>query len=372
MAGETVLSGLINPQVLGDYVDEKLIDNIIFAPLAIEDNKLVGAPGTTVTIPKYGYIGDATVVNENGQITPSQLTATSVDKKVQKYAKAVTITDEAAMSAFGDPVQESGDQLTKSIGSKIEADYVTELQDATLEYGVYNADLKSDTVAGALELFGEDQNETAVLAIAPADLTSLRLDDDFIKATELGQDILIKGTVGGIWGCQIVPTNRLTVESTATRKYSYIMRKGALGFINKKGTTIEDKREADYGRTSYFATKHGIPYLRDESKCIKIVDYKGLDTLTAGITSVAGTSAENDTFIKITVAAPINTKWVYKLGSADVSNAAFGTALSSYTDWTSDTTEIAASTSTKAHVALVWAADSKPLAQYNLTLVKKA
>ena len=149
------------------------------------------------------------------------------------------------------------------------------------------------------------------------------------------------------------------------------MKPGALGFVSKRGVQVEQKREADYFRTMHIASKLGIPYLRDDSKAIKIISYLGLDTVASGVvTSTAGASA-NGTFIAISEAAPVNTKWVYKLGTSDPS-LTFGTALSGYTDWTNSTTEIAASTSTKANVVLVWAADNKPLKQFNLTLVKGA
>ena len=370
---ETLLTNLINPQVMADYIEEKLTDNIMFMPLAEENTKLVGAAGDTITIPKYGYIGDATVIAENGQVTASALTATSVTKTVQKYAKAVTLTDEAAESAYGNPQQETADQLMKAIDSKIDADFVTELADATLEYGVYNSALDGSIVAKALELFGEDQESPQALIVPNADLTGIRLDKtNFILASDMGQNMIVSGVIGGIWGCQVKPSNRLDVSASAKNRKSYIIRKGALGFVSKRGVKVEPKREADYFRTEYIASKIGVPYLRDESKVIKIINYTALDTVASGVVaSVVGTTATNDTFLTISEAAPVNTKWVYKLGSADVTPT-FGTALSGYTDWTSGTTEIAASTSTKASVCLVWAADSKPLKYANVTLVKKA
>ena len=370
---ETLIANLIDPQVMADYIEEKLTDNIVFMPLAEQNTDLVGAPGDTVSIPKYGYIGDATVIAENGQVTAATLTATKVDKKVQKYAKAVTLTDEAALSAYGNPEQEVADQLMMALDSKIDVDFVDELADATLEYGVYNAAINGDTVANALELFGEDQEGQKVLLCAPADLTGIRLDDDhFIKASDMGQEMIVSGTIGEIWGCQVRPTNRLSATSTAKNRKSYIVKPGALGFVSKRGVQVEQKREADYFRTMHIASKLGIPYLRDDSKAIKIISYIGLDTVAAGVvTSTAGTTSTNDTFIGISEAAPVNTKWVYKLGTTDATPT-FGTAVSGYTDWVSGTTEIAASTSTKASVVLVWAADNKPLKYANVTLVKKS
>lgn len=47
----TMLSNLLDPQVVADLVDKKLIYNIRFAPLAEVDTTLVGRPGDTVTLP---------------------------------------------------------------------------------------------------------------------------------------------------------------------------------------------------------------------------------------------------------------------------------------------------------------------------------
>ena len=49
----TKLANLINPQVLADYVDAKLSDKVVFAPLATVDDTLVGNPGDTLSFPSY-------------------------------------------------------------------------------------------------------------------------------------------------------------------------------------------------------------------------------------------------------------------------------------------------------------------------------
>lgn len=49
----TMLADLLDPQVVADYIDKKLIDFIRFAPLANIRTDLVGRPGDEVTVPFY-------------------------------------------------------------------------------------------------------------------------------------------------------------------------------------------------------------------------------------------------------------------------------------------------------------------------------
>lgn len=49
----TYLSNLFNPQVVADLIDEKLIDNLVLAPISTVDTTLQGQPGDTVTLPYY-------------------------------------------------------------------------------------------------------------------------------------------------------------------------------------------------------------------------------------------------------------------------------------------------------------------------------
>ena len=122
MANETILSSLINPQVLADMIDTKLVNAMKFTPLCKVDNTLVGRPGDTVTLPCYAYIGDAADVDELGDIGIAELTATSQAVRVKKVGKGVTISDEAVLSGYGDPIGEIGNQLLTSIASKVDND----------------------------------------------------------------------------------------------------------------------------------------------------------------------------------------------------------------------------------------------------------
>lgn len=369
----TLKSNLIVPEVLASIVESKLTDNMVFLPLATVDSTLVGKPGDTITFPSFAYIGDATDVGENGQIVPVALSTSTVTATIKKSAKAVQITDEAILSGYGDPVNEAGTQMAKAIDNHADNDMLTALEGlgATRQFGT-TADISPDVLADALVIFGEDEDGTKALMISPADKATLRKNDDFIKVTDMGDAKMSSGVMGELFGCQIIPANKIKVDAVNGEMRRYIVKPGALKLINKRGVMMEVEREAEYQRQTAYATQHYSAYLYDQSKVVMIKQYIALVTLGAGVvTSTEGATATNDTFIAISLGAPVGMKWVYKLGASDVTNAAIGTALTGYTDWVSATTEIAASTSAKAHVALV-GADNKPVKQFNVTLVKKA
>ena len=361
----TVKANVIIPEVLADYVKSKLTDKSVFAPIAVIDNTLENkGEGDSIKFPKYSYIGAAAGVNEAGSIGTTNLSTTSVTKTVSKIAKGVSISDEASLSAFGTPEEEIASQLALSIDDKTDADCLTEL--ATLSAAksyIITTDLSSDAIIDALTIFGEDEQGQKALFLNSANLAALRKDDDYIKASDIGSDQVIRGATGMIWGCNLINTNRL-----ASSADSYIVKPGALRIINQRELFVEKERDADHQLTKFYASRLYVPYLQDESKVIKITKRTSVKEVT-GVTSVAGT-ASGDTQLDVPYPAPANAKWVYKLGSADVTPT-WGTAVSSYTDLVPGA-DIAASTNTKASVVLVFKADNKPIDYANVTLVKKA
>lgn len=360
----TVKANVIIPEVLADYVQSKLTDKSVFAPIAVIDNTLENrGEGDSIKFPKYAYIGAAAGVNEGASIGVTNLSTTSVTKTVSKIAKGVGITDEAMLSAYGNPSEEIAKQLAVALDDKVDADCLTELGTLTSARTFIATDFSSDAIVDALTIFGEDEQGQKALFINSANLAALRKDDDYIKASDIGSDQVIRGATGMIWGCNLINTNRL-----ASSADSYIVKPGALRIINQRGLFVETERDADTQTTGFYASKLYVPYLQDESKVIRITKRSSVKEVT-GVTSVAGTNS-GDTKLDVPYPAPANAKWVYKLGSADVTPT-WGTAVSSYTDLVPGE-DIAASTNTKASVILVFKADNKPIDYANVTLVKKA
>lgn len=260
----TKLANLFDPQVVGAMIDKKLVDKMVFAPLAYIDTTLEGQPGDTLTLPYYEYIGDATDVAEGADIPIAQLSEKTTTKKVKKFGRGVQVTDEAVLSAYGDPRTEAVRQLTLSIASKMDNDCLAELGTIAAGMTATATTFSADVVADALTLFGEDIDDGArVLLTSPANYAILRKATGWIAGTDVAANLVIRGSVGMIHGCQVIVSNKLT-------NASYIVKPGALRILTKRNTLVETDRDIINKSTVITADRHAVAYLYDTSKAIKI------------------------------------------------------------------------------------------------------
>lgn len=269
----TMLSNLVNPQVLADMIDKKLVDLMKFAPLATIDATLQGRPGNIITLPSFNYIGDASTVAEGADIPIKQLTTSTTPVTIHKIGNGVQLTDEAVLSGYGDPLGEAADQLALSIASQEDNEMLGVLGGigAGMTFTAATAGtLSFDDVADALELFGEDIDEggVKVLLCSPKQYTGFRKSPDWIPASEISAQIAIKGVVGMVQGCQVVISNKL--KEASSHENAFIVKPGALRLFMKRGVLVERDRDIVNKTTVITADKHFAPYLYDASKAIKI------------------------------------------------------------------------------------------------------
>ena len=264
----TLLQDLFVPEVVADAIDKKLVDGIRFSPLAVIDNTLVGRPGGELTMPADEYIGDAEGVEEGADIPIAKLSQDTEKVKVSKIGKAVEFSDESLLSgANNDIAEEAAKQVVIAINSKLEADLIAEMSAKATLTGTL--DLTSGNVthgiADALGKFGEDIDGEKVLLVPPAVYTALVKSDGWIPNTEAGANIIINGTVGSIFGAQVVLSNRLTARNEA-----YIVKPGALRIVMKRNTLVEFDRDILSEMNYIKASKLFAPYVYDKSKVIKL------------------------------------------------------------------------------------------------------
>ena len=265
--GTTLLTNLVNPQVMADIIDKKLVDYMKFSPLATIDNTLEGRAGNTISLPSFQYIGDAATLNENTALTPAQLTASALEVTIHKIAQGVEISDEAILSGYGDPVGEIAKQLSIAIASQEDNEVLATLNGITGTMAHTTVADPTDTdITAALELFGEDIDGTKAVIVPPAVYTAMRSNTHtWVPASELAAGVAIRGVVGEYQGCQVMVSNKLK-----TSKNIYIVKPGALRIFIKRGTQVEADRNILKFTNVFTASKHFATYLYDASKAIKI------------------------------------------------------------------------------------------------------
>lgn len=304
----TYLSNLFKPQVIADLINEKLIDKIVFAPLAKVDDTLQGRAGNTVTLPYYTYIGAASAVAEGTDIPIRQLTQSTKQVTIVKYGVGAQLTDEAVLSGYGDPIGEAVNQITTSIADSVDIQLLASLNGNTQKVYHTNQALAPNDIPEALALFGEENDEQKVI-ICDANFYAKLLKTDWIPSSEIAANVKIRGTIGMAYGCQVIVSNRVANGNF------HIVKPGALAIFSKRDVLVERDRDIINQSTVITGSKLFAPYLLNASKAIKIVS--GIDDGLTKITlsAAAGTNS-GDTKVTVSNFTPASGA-SYKYAVAD-------------------------------------------------------
>ncbi|PAD35974.1 N4-gp56 family major capsid protein [Terribacillus saccharophilus] len=265
---QTKLTNLINPQVMADMISAQLPSKIKFSPLARIDTTLEGQPGNTITVPKYAYIGDAEDVAEGVAMETTILTATSTQVTVKKAGKSIEITDESALSGYGDPIGQANEQLLTSLAAKVDNDAAEALSDASLTHTADSA-ISYESVVDAIDKFGEEDDEEKILFIHPLQKGTLRKDPLFLSSVP---NAYMTGVIGEIAGCQVVASNKVpAVDGTPGTYENFIVKPGALDIYLKREAQVEQDRDVLAKTTVLAADEHYAVALADDSKVVKLI-----------------------------------------------------------------------------------------------------
>lgn len=265
----TRLQNLIDPEVLAPIISAQLPKAIKFSGIAPIDDTLQGQPGSTITVPKYKYIGDAEDVAEGEAIDYTALETESAQYTIKKAGKGVKITDEAVLSGYGDPVGEAQRQIRMAIASKVDNDIVETALTAPLSI---NHDINLDLIDALEETFVdapdnfEDVDSTGVLFLSYKDAATLRKEaaQNWTRSSELGDRILVSGAFGELLGWEIVRS--MKIEDG----HGFAVKSGALKTFLKRGLLAETGRDMDHKLTKFNADQHYAVALVDESRIVRI------------------------------------------------------------------------------------------------------
>ena len=284
----TKVEDLIVPEVMADMISAKVEAKVIISKIAKVDTTLQGQPGNEVTVPQYKYIGDAEDVAEGVAMGTAKLETGSTKFTIKKAGKGVSITDEAILSGYGDPVGEANKQLALAIANKIDNDVVDVINKeyalGTAEDGVqliYDGSAKVISYAGVVDaedLFDEETSSDKILYVHPKQMTQLRKDADFISADKYDGNVMTSGEVGKIGTCRVVRSKKVKLNSEGTAYLNPIVKltndaeteedAPAVTIYLKRDTQVERERKADAGLTNIYTNKHYGVALTNTTKVV--------------------------------------------------------------------------------------------------------
>ena len=274
--GMTKLKQMIDPEVMAPMISAKLKEGIVATPFAKIDTTLVGQAGSTITVPKYKYIGDAEDLAEGITADKTLLETTSENYTVKKAVKQVELTDEAVLSGYGNPVGETNNQLALSIRSKIDNDVMDELKKAQLVYTA-EGDISYNNVVNAIDVLNEEENVEKVMFIHPKQVSQLRKDENFISNDKYNNNVMMKGEIGMIANTRIVASKK-AINAEGTYFLNPIVElkpqsqtgdeTSAITIFLKRGINLETQRELGNYTTLIGADQHYVVALTDESKVV--------------------------------------------------------------------------------------------------------
>ena len=274
----TKVSDIIVPEVMANVISGKIEKKIAITPFAKIDDTLEGSPGNEITIPAYKYIGDAVDVAEGEAVDISKLEATTTKATIKKAMKAVALTDEAALSGYGNPVGEVSTQLAAAIAAKVDADGMDALLNAQLTYDGTASAISYEGIVDAIDVFEEELNTEKVMFVHPKQLTKLRKDPNFISADKYPGSVVMTGEIGMIANTRIVPTRRVTLDEAGANYINPIVKlegdeqtedeSPALTIWIKRDTNVETERKTNQRTTEISVDKLYTVSLTNAAKVV--------------------------------------------------------------------------------------------------------
>ena len=274
--GMTKLEKLIDPEVMAPMISAELEKAIVATPFAKIDTTLVGEPGSTITLPKYKYIGAAEDLAEGVNATTTQLETTSEPFAIKKAVKQVLLTDEAVLSGYGNPVGETNSQLAKSIADKVDNDVMDALKGAQVGK-TFESDISYNNVVDAIDLLEEEENVEKVMFIHPKQVSTLRKDENFISNDKYNNNVIMRGEIGMIANTRIIPSKK-AINAEGTQYLNPIVElkpesqtgdeTAAVTIFLKRNVNIETQRNLENYTTRIAVDEHYVAALTDESKVV--------------------------------------------------------------------------------------------------------
>ena len=154
----TLVNGdVFDPQVVSDMINAKIAAKAAMKGYVKVDTTLQGVPGSTVTVPKWGYIGAAEDYAEGEPIDTTKMAYTTSQYGIKKIGKGVRLTDEAQLSGYGNPIGTASAQIAMSIDEKLDNDRFDVLEESKNVCDKSAVVISYASIVDGVDMFAEGQ-----------------------------------------------------------------------------------------------------------------------------------------------------------------------------------------------------------------------
>ena len=271
----TINKNVIVPEVYAQLVREKIAGKCKVAQFMVTLGDLHGKVGETLTMPKWGYIGDAVDWDINTPMDKTQMKQTSTTATIKAVqAPAVEVSDYDNEVELGNAIEEASNQQALGVARKYDTDAIACALESPLKYKLATKNEITQTeLIAMLGLYGDDRDSADFDAIvvhssfAPSFYTM----DMFVKRdltmTADGNGIAVNGCIGTFLNIPVVLSDRC-YDATNQEGFILMMKKGAISIIPKEEPFAETARDASIRKTTIYLSQFYAMALTDDEAIV--------------------------------------------------------------------------------------------------------
>lgn len=267
----TINQNLIVPEVYAELVREKIPGKTKVAQFVVNLGKLHGKVGETLTMPKWGYIGNAKDWNVNTPMDVTQMKQTTTTATIKAIAApAVKISDFDDEVSLGNAVNEGAKQQAISIARKYDADAISCALESPLKYKLATKNtITQDELIAILGLYGDDRDSADfdVIVIHSAFAPSFYGMEMFVRrdfaSVPDNNGIAVNGCIGTFLNIPVILSDNL-YDSTNQEAFLFVMKKNAISIIPKESPFAEASRDASLRQTTIYLSQFYAMALTDD------------------------------------------------------------------------------------------------------------
>lgn len=258
--------------ILENKIEDFLTTALDVAQYATHDDSLTQSAGMKKVVNKYTATGNVEdVLMGEGNTEDIEVAFDSVEYTVGVTQGRFPYYDEEAMT---DPMvvdvglKKLAAQMTNDLTAKI----VKELDKTKLV--INSATWTFNQIVDAIAMFPDEEISGLFLLVNKAQVADLRKNlGDSLKYVE---DFVRTGYIGTVCGVPVIATNAVKAGE------AYLATKEAVTIFTKKGSEIEQERDANVRLNKIYARKVMLVALTDDTKVIKLTSAPKTQTSTVG------------------------------------------------------------------------------------------